>query len=303
MTVIGGANIDIVGTPDSRLLTAESNPGTVTVSSGGVGRNIAENLARLGVATRLVSVVGDDGHGNRILAECRQAGVDVAPCAVVDAPTSCYLAILGADGDLRLGISEMNLLDRLDTELIDRHSRTIEDSRLVLVDANLERATIEHLFDRFPSQSFFVDTVSSTKASRLRDLIGRAHTIKPNRAEAEVLWGETIADRGDLEKALGHFLTLGVEKVFISLGPEGLFFGDAEGSGWSPAPEVEVINATGAGDAAMAALALAEVREMTLVESASFALAASMLTLSHPLTTHPEMSVSAIEHAVRKWGA
>ena len=303
MTVIGGANVDIVGSPAADLLAGESNPGAVTVSSGGVGRNIADNLARLGVATRLLSVIGDDPFGERILADCRLAGVDVRGCEVVSSKTSSYLAVLGPDGDLRYGISQMDLLSLLDAKYIEQWAEMIDRSRLVVIDANLEPATIEYLFDRFDHVPFFLDTVSVTKARRLQHLIGHAHTLKPNRSEAEVLSGMTITDRSDLERALRFFLDLGVRRLFISLGSQGMFFGDATTSGRLPSPGLEVVNATGAGDAAMAALAAADVAGMPIAESARFALAASVLTLSHRRTTHPAMSLDAVERVMKEWSS
>ena len=63
VSVIGGANIDIHGRSTQALRSNDSNPGDVHISAGGVARNIAENLARLGADTRLISAVGDD-HWN-----------------------------------------------------------------------------------------------------------------------------------------------------------------------------------------------------------------------------------------------
>ena len=82
IVVLGGANIDIKAkvTAPNRLGT--SNPGIVSTSAGGVGRNIAHNLARLGADVALISVVRNDVHGDAVLAETRRAGVDVSRVAV-----------------------------------------------------------------------------------------------------------------------------------------------------------------------------------------------------------------------------
>ena len=63
ITVIGGINIDIEGSPFKPLLKEDSNPGRIEMSFGGVGRNIIENAARAGGETAMISVVGDDHMG------------------------------------------------------------------------------------------------------------------------------------------------------------------------------------------------------------------------------------------------
>lgn len=300
VAVLGGANLDIVGRPVGALLAGESNPGAVTSSAGGVARNVAANLARLGVDVRLLSLVGQDGDGERILADCRECGVDVSGVGVADGATSRYLAILDRAGDLACAVSQMDLIESIDAEFIDARASEIAGSSLLVADTNLSHAAIGHLLESFTDTPCFVDTVSVAKAERLKGLIGRVHTLKPNRAEAEVLTGIVITDRGDLEQAVRAFIELGVRRVFISLGAEGLFFGDADGSGWVTAPRVRVVNATGAGDAAMAALAYAHLQEMDMAQSARFALAAAVLTLSHSGATHPGLARPAIETMIRR---
>lgn len=63
ITVVGGINIDIEGIPYQPLRTADSNPGIVNQSFGGVGRNIVENIARMGGDAAMLSLTGDDFMG------------------------------------------------------------------------------------------------------------------------------------------------------------------------------------------------------------------------------------------------
>lgn len=307
VTVIGGAGVDVVGRPSGPLLDGESNPGTVRISSGGVGRNIAENLSRLGIATRLVTVIGNDRWGESVMADCLRAGVDMAHAAVVDGVTSTYLAILDRDRDLRLAVSQLDLLEAVDHRFVSQRAAAIGGSSLVILDANLRASVIDELFRRFArprggAVPFFVDTVSVAKARRLGNSIRFAHTIKANRSEAEALAGMTIADRGDLSKALGHFLELGVERVFITLGGEGLFYGDSTLSSCLPGPALEPVNTTGCGDAAMAALAYGYLQQMSLEECARLSLSASALALTHEHAAHPGMSIAAVERTMKELG-
>ena len=71
ITVIGGINIDIEGMPYEELIYKDSNPGRIRMSYGGVGRNITENIARLGGDVAMVSVAGDDYMGAGAVEELR----------------------------------------------------------------------------------------------------------------------------------------------------------------------------------------------------------------------------------------
>ena len=77
VTVVGGANTDICGRPAQALVRHDSAPGQVSVRHGGVGRNIACDLARLGLRTRFVTALGDDGFGASVAEGCRSCGVDI----------------------------------------------------------------------------------------------------------------------------------------------------------------------------------------------------------------------------------
>lgn len=76
--VIGGVNCDISGTPEEALRLGDSNPGSITLTAGGVGRNIAENLARLGRRVSLLTALGEDANGDFIRASCRVLGIDLS---------------------------------------------------------------------------------------------------------------------------------------------------------------------------------------------------------------------------------
>ena len=94
VVVVGGVNIDIGGQSFSSLVTADSNPGRISMSLGGVGRNIAHNLSLLGTDVRLLTAFGDDIHGQRIISSCAELGIDISHALrVSDCPTSTYLYV------------------------------------------------------------------------------------------------------------------------------------------------------------------------------------------------------------------
>ena len=138
VTVIGGANIDVQGKSREALRDRDSNPGDVHISPGGVARNVAENLSRLGVSCRLITAVGDDQYG-RFLMQCStDAGIDTRGVHQLEQlPTSTYLSILDNTGDMQVALSDMRIMDELGADLLTPHKSIIAQSSLLILDANL----------------------------------------------------------------------------------------------------------------------------------------------------------------------
>ncbi len=121
VTVIGGANIDIQGFPYGKLNLNDSNPGKVKISLGGVGRNIAENLVKMDIDTKLVTVIGDDPYGKKILEECKMAKIDMDDSLVIkNRFSSVYLSILDEEGDMKSAVSDMDIINEIDIDFIKK---------------------------------------------------------------------------------------------------------------------------------------------------------------------------------------
>jgi len=299
--VIGGSNMDIQGFPSSDLIYKDSNMGEVKISLGGVGRNIAENLVRLGVNTRLISVVGDDVYGQKIIDEAREIGLNMSDSLVLKGEsTSTYLSILDEKMDMVLAISHMDICDRMTVEFIKSKRHIIENAALCILDTNIPLDVLEYVLTTFKETVFFLDTVSSTKAKKVKDLIGYFHTIKPNRIEAEMLTGVQIKEDTDLEKAAQVLHEKGVVQVFISLGENGVYYSSGNIGKHIATPKVPIINATGAGDAFIAALALAHLKQMDIQEAVKMAIAASIIALSHENTINPTLSEETLMSKVKE---
>lgn len=299
--VIGGAAMDITGFPKGKLRLEDSNPGYMKTSMGGVGRNIGENLARLGVDLKMLTAIGDDVYGHKIMNACESLGMDFSHTLILkDADTATYLAILDEEGDMKLALSNMEIIERIDIELIRKNERLIRGASAVVVDTNLSQNVIEYIATTFSDCPLFVDTVSTIKAEKLRNVIGSFHTIKPNKLEASMLSGIDIHTEADLIKVKDWFVELGVSQVFISLGKEGVFYGDSEGHRHEPTKPVEMVSATGAGDAFMAGLVYGHIQQLSLEETVKMAQAMSALTVSSAFTIHPEMSLSMVNAMINQ---
>ncbi len=293
--VIGGSNVDITGFPKSTLKMEDSNPGAVRMSLGGVGRNIAENLARLGVMTKMMTAVGKDVYGQKILEESRRIDLDMSPALVVEnESTSIYLSIMNEDGDMKLALSDMDIVDRIDTDYINRHGKLIRNAAAVVVDTNLSQAVLEYLFSNFKEVDFFVDTVSATKALKVKNLLEYVHTLKPNRIETEALTGIVIETLEDAYDALDRLLDQGVKQAYISMGTAGVVFGNAKEKKLFTPKTVEMVNATGAGDAFMAGIVFSWMNDFTPEKALAFSSCASALAIECESTINPEMSEARV---------
>lgn len=303
ISVLGGSNIDIIGFPYKDLILEDSNPGRVKVALGGVGRNIAENLVHLGVPTKLITAIGEDIYGKKILEHADNIGLDMNSSLISNQiPTSTYLVILDEKGDMKAAINQMDILDEISIEFIQHKKQVIENSKICIIDTNIPTDVINYVLDNFRNTDFFLDTVSGIKAQKVKNNIGAFHTIKPNRIEAELLSGTKIDSFGNMIKATEYFLKQGVKRVFITLGAEGVFFNDGSIYELIPNPKIKVVNATGAGDAFLAALAFCHFNNYGIDESARFSMTASILTLSYEGTINPNISEKNIKKKMKEIG-
>lgn len=294
VVVVGGVNMDIGGISHAQLVSSDSNPGRVRISLGGVGRNIAHNMALMGLDVRMVTVLGGDFYAQKIVSTCGEMGIDISrSLRVADAITSTYLFISGPDGDMKLAISDMDIYSHLTPAFLASKLSLFNNAKLLVVDTNIPAESIAWLVEHV-EVPVFADPVSTAKAEKLRPVLGKLHTIKPNRIEAELLSGVSITDERSLRRAANVLLKTGLQQVFISLGAGGVFAANQDRGLHLPSIPGPMVNATGCGDAFMAALAWAYMEGMDLEQSAYAGLAASSIALEGSETINPEMSVDAI---------
>lgn len=295
VTVVGGMNMDIGGRPYKKLVAKDSNPGAVRMSPGGVGRNIAHNMSLLGLDVRLLTAFGDDVYAQKLAAVCGELGIDISQSPVIPGGhTSTYLFVNDESGDMQLAVSDMDIYDHLTPQVLQSRRQLLDGSQVVVLDTNLPAETVAWVAENCRAP-IFADPVSTAKAEKLRPVLGRLHTLKPNRIEAELLSGVAISDDASLRRAADALLETGLHRVFISLGADGVFAADRSGQVLHlPAPEGNIISTTGCGDSFMAALAWAYLQGSDLERSARAGLAASTITMASADTINPAMSEEAL---------
>ena len=302
VVVVGGANLDVFGFSAGPMRLQDSNPGHIEESPGGVARNIAENLARLGVDTHLITAFGSDTAGRRLADECQADGIKTDAAFVVEhVPGSRYLAILDDEGGLAAAVSDMRALEYLTPEVLSGRRPLLDSADLIVADTNLPADTLSWLA-REASTPLLLDTVSAAKAVRATAELARVHTLKLNATEAGALLGRVVSDANDrdVESAARDLLERGVRRVFITVGARGVYAQDERESVRLPAPDVDVANATGAGDAFCAGVAYATIAGMTLVETAALGSAMSAVALASERTVSESIDRSEILSAMKE---
>ena len=294
--VIGGANIDLQGSSDNPLLLKDSNPGEISMSSGGVGRNIAENMSRLGIPTKIFSYVGSDALGNFLIESTQKANVDTSYISRHSSlPTSQYLSVLDDNNDMLVSISDMRIINEMTIDDIKSHNNALNQSSVIVIDTNIPVDVIEYITEEFSHIPLFLDTVSIAKASKIKHLIGRFHTVKPNRLETELITGIKITDQPSMLRSAKNLFDRGCKQIFITLGEEGVFYYDGKDYGKYAQEKVEVVSANGAGDAFFAGMIYGFLKLNSIKETVKYASAAALIALKNKNTISDELSVENIE--------
>jgi pseudouridine kinase len=301
VVVVGGANTDVVGRSFASLVPRDSNPGFARVSSGGVGRNIAENLVRLGADVELLTALGGDHNAVALAEECRRLGIGLSrSVAAPDLPGSVYLAILNDDGEMAVAVNDVRVLERLTPTELAARADVFSAASVVVVDANLTAGAIEWIA-RHVEAPLLLDPVSAAKAPRAAGVLERLAVLKCNAMEGAVLARmPEPEDVAGIELLASELHVRGVAAVYITAGKSGVCFNSAEESGWLPAPHVEVANATGAGDAFSAGVVWGMLQEWPVQDCAAAGSALAAMALVSTYTVSDRVSAQGVLAAMRE---
>ncbi len=290
VAVVGAVNMDVCGRPYQKLILRDSNPGAVRYTPGGVGRNIAHDLRLLGVGVRFVTVFGDDPYGETLRRSCESLGMVIDDAETIPGMrTSTYLYITDEHGEMQLALSDTDISACITPAFLAPRLEMLNSADAVVVDGNLTRETLCWIAEHV-TVPIFADPVSVTKAERLRPILSRLHTFKPNLTEGQHLTGENAPER-----IVDVLLEQGVGHVFLSLGADGILAGAGEERVMLPCLPTRMVNTTGGGDAVMAALIWAYLHGMTLRDATAAALRAGRLAVEFDGTNNPALNASVIE--------
>lgn len=254
VVVVGGIALDITGAPRGLFRLRDSNIGDVRLGIGGVGHNIAKKLKDYpDMEVSLITALGSDDWVAMLQSDCQRLGISLEDSLHATGPTATYLNLLDDEGDMLAAISDMDIILKLSPEFLSEKLEKINGADYCVLDANLAPETLAYLLEHVTCPVFY-EPVSCAKADRIGSHIGKCHTVKPNRFEAALLSGCNCDTLRGVYRAAEWFLNQGVQRIFISLGAEGVYWADSEGCGHIPAEEIQLVDTTGAGDAMAAGI-------------------------------------------------
>ena len=240
--VIGGANADIIATSFGTFVPNDSNPGAVRLTAGGVGRNIAHNLALLGDEVVFLTQFGGDAFGRFTAESCREAGMDISLCDYAPKGVrSCFMSINDCNGEMVGGVADMVAAEGITSEWLASKLPKVGDVDVYVADANITVEALAYLIDH-TDKPLYLDAVSGAKAPKIKEAMSRSvkrhfFSLKCNQLESVFL--------EDMER---------VDRRFVSLGANGLDVVEGKAKHHFAALPCHMVNATGAGDALMAGI-------------------------------------------------
>ncbi len=289
IVVVGGANLDIRARCADAVVPLTSNPGISTTRPGGVGRNIAENLARLGNRVQLVAPLGRDAFGAQIQAHAQQCGIEVVAPRATSGRTGSYLAVLDASGELVVAVSDMAITDALRPRDLEVLPRVLAGADMLVLDANIPPEAAAYAMETAAAQEVpvTVEPVSVAKAGRLADVLARygAFAVNLNIHELSVLAARPVPDTdAGVAAAAAELRSRGVRHVWVHRGRQPSVLSSQELADFVviDPPPVPVVDVTGGGDAMAAGFVHALLRGDDPVAAAGFGQMLGALTV----TTH-----------------
>lgn len=325
VTVIGAVNIDISASASASFRKADSNPGKIKVSAGGVGFNIASNSALLGVPVCFISVFGGDTHASFLKHKCLERGLDISASLTVDtAVSSCYVCINNEDGDMVSAVNDMDIYEHITPEYIEKKLPLINKSVLCVIDTNIPARTIAYIAEHC-TVPLIAEPVSAHKAVKLLPVLHKLYALTPNKMEAFALYNASKAGQGispALAELARFFIESGVRRIYISLGEKGLFCADKnaryrvkpfvpenadrarkavrKGADSTKGAQRFIKNTTGAGDSQTAAVVWAILKNMSLKESADAGIAAASLCLESEEAVNDNLTEGVLYERMQK---
>ena len=287
----GAAHVDRRARAIGAVALATSNPVTVTRGAGGVARNVAETLARLGRSVALVSRVGDDPDGAQVTADLARLGVDVAGVGRSPRrPTASYTALIDPAGELVVALADMAIYDELTADALRPALDRLAGHTVWFLDANLPAGAIAFLLRARPAgATVAVDAVSVAKAARLAGLLDGIDLLFCNRDEAAALSGMAVATPADAAAAADALRRRGARAVVVGCGDAGAHLAADGVAALLPACAGRVADVTGAGDALVAGTLYGYGLDRPIADCVRLGVAAASLTVESDAAVSPAL--------------
>jgi pseudouridine kinase len=301
--VIGAAGLDVLGRLRSELHMNTSNPAQIQATFGGVARNISENLARLGHPVHLLTAVGEDEIGVRLIESLSAVGVDVSSAIrLPDLPTGAYIGAINQRGELQMALDDMRAISAITPAYLRKQAQLFKEASLVFVDANLSRDALRSVFSLARRYGKLVcgDPTSTSLAPRLQPYLSQLFILTPNSAEAGLLCDMVVdpSQRQQGIEAAKCLVSKGVQIAIVTMAQFGVVYATRETRGHIEAMRTEIIDPTGAGDALTSAVIFGLLNEVPLDDALRLGISAASLTLRYQGAVRPDLSLQKLYDAL-----
>lgn len=298
---IGAALVDELLHATEAILLRTTTPVVPTKTLGGVSRNIAHQMALLGLPVQLVSALGRDADGEWLKHSCKEVGIQLDGVVDFDAPTGKYTGVLAPDGSLFAAFLGNSLTELISPKHLEDRSDLLSTAAFLLLDTNLSVEAMDWLlnFSRRTSIPLVVEPVSVAPARKLKGLdLSGLYLITPNEDELPALLSSPLEGTDAQVSAL---LAAGVQNIWLHQGADGSTFVNAKERLQLGAPLIQVVDCTGAGDSSVAAFLMSKYRGLDNLSGLKRAhsLAADVIQVQGAVV--PGMNAERLEQNVVKY--
>lgn len=281
IVVVGSINMDMVFQVEQLPVSGETVKGKFTRHPGGKGANQAVAAARMGAAVAMVGCVGDDQYGKDLLAALKLDGVDCSNIQVVEEPTGCAGLMVDSKGDNYIAVCS-GANGQLTPDLVKKVRSLIASARILMVQLEVPQETVRTAL-KLARAAGVVTILDPAPAQKLdSELLALVDFITPNAREAAILMGSDVHCWQTAAKAARELRGMGVQTALVTMGKFGAYFSSSMGEVRIPAPSVQTVDSTAAGDAFNGALAAALINGANPDRAADFAAAAGALATAKP---------------------
>jgi sugar/nucleoside kinase (ribokinase family) len=289
----------------NELQMGTSNPTTSLQSIGGVARNIAENLGRLGHGVRLLSVVGNDMEYESIEKASSQWMNLFSIEKLSNYSTGTYSAILDSHGEMLFALANMDIYDQLSVEYLKKQEMHLTNAQLLIVDMNCPKDVIEYVqtISIGHKVPLAIIPVSSPKMNRMPDSLEGIEWLITNKDEAETFFQMKIEDETSWKRAAELFVNKGIKHVIVTGGSNGVVFaGQHIEATIAPAINVnDIVDVTGAGDAFVSATLHAWLEGAELNQAIQMGMINASKTLQSPETVRTELTKIGLNNELEEY--
>ncbi|MFP4286766.1 MAG: carbohydrate kinase [Candidatus Izemoplasmataceae bacterium] len=303
VTCCGGANVDVGLKVTGDLIKGTSNPVHARKSFGGVVRNVAENLARLGLNVSLMSLIGDDAYGQELISFNSELMETFASDILPHESTGTYYSIIDQDGDMKYGFADMQINRLMDRSWVLKHKKHLLMSAYIIADMNVSKDGLEALLEIKEEMKIplAIIGVSGPKMSHLPENINGLDLLICNIDESMTYFKQS---KRDPKVLVNSWLDKGVNAVIITDGTNGSYIGYNQKVHHQKAYMVEktlVKDVTGAGDAFSSAVLYGIIKGEKLETAAKLGAINSSLTVQVPFAVNPNISIKKIEKELNNY--